>query len=90
MWPHYFISRYQNTASTETREGTCYLPSVNLDIANDDTIEEIPPPKVVPALQTPTLNEVTEVYFDLEATGLGNVFINVLVKPYKFIQWQNE
>lgn len=73
-----FVLRYQHNFFCGVREGDTYLPSVGMSLIEDSSLEEIPPPKAAPIFQplettsTVDMNESTEIYFDLEATGLGN------------------
>ena len=64
-------------SSKETREGVTYKSGVGLDEGLLD-VDEIPPPRYPPTCTEGTVEDImaTEIYFDLETTGLGKNLIN--------------
>lgn len=59
-------------ASADINEVVSNLSALNIEPNSDPSVEEIPPPKVPPVLKHLSVDysKVTEVYFDLETTGL--------------------
>ena len=66
--------RGNKRAVNETREGVTYSTGVDLQDTTVDSIEEISPPNHVPQISlVPLEDNDTEIFFDLEATGLGTI-----------------
>ena len=63
--------RNRAQASNEVCEGTTYQPCVEMSSATDEDITEIPAPINEPVVQLIAPSTHTEIYFDLETTGLG-------------------
>ena len=73
---HKFFS-LQKTSSCEVREGTCYETGTGMNEMNDDELltAEIPAPRLtITEPPVPTTDTITEIYMDLEATGLGKLY----------------
>ncbi|XP_067682586.1 uncharacterized protein [Haliotis asinina] len=69
---HLKAMRSQKRIVREVREGTTYYPMVDMsgDTDTDDRVG-IPPPLPVPVQKHLELSNTTEIFFDLEATGLA-------------------
>ena len=72
---YYF--RQQKLSTSEVREGATYASGINLEEQKTDDIEEIPAPVLQPAYDVVEWNsDVNEIFFDIEATGLGKNLID--------------
>ena len=67
-------------SSKETREGVTYKTSVDLADSPVD-IDVIPPPRFPPSEEVVEKVKATEVFFDLETTGLGKKIENTFFWP---------
>ncbi|XP_067664302.1 uncharacterized protein [Haliotis asinina] len=67
---HLKAMRSQKRIVREVREGTTYYPMVDMSGDTDDLVD-IPPPLPVPVQKHLELSNTTEIFFDLEATGLA-------------------
>ncbi|XP_046563467.1 LOW QUALITY PROTEIN: uncharacterized protein LOC124272338 [Haliotis rubra] len=69
---HLKVMRSQKRTVQEVREGTTYSAMVDMSEATDtDDLVSIPPPLPVPVQKPLQLNNTTEIFFDLETTGLA-------------------
>ncbi|XP_076088353.1 uncharacterized protein LOC143058759 [Mytilus galloprovincialis] len=67
-------NRNQKTSACEIREGTTYKSNAALCDLKEEDINEIPPPSSKPennAMCLEDAKEYTQIYFDIEATGLS-------------------
>ncbi|CAG2206348.1 unnamed protein product [Mytilus edulis] len=67
-------NRNQKTSACEIREGTTYKSNAALCDLKEEDINEIPPPSSKPennAMCLEDATEYTQIYFDIEATGLS-------------------
>lgn len=63
----------QDISSCEVREGISYQSGIDMEESRLDpeNITEIPPPRTSRIEASPKHDSVTEIFFDIEATGLS-------------------
>ncbi|XP_076087705.1 atrial natriuretic peptide receptor 1-like [Mytilus galloprovincialis] len=84
--------RNQDISSCEVREGISYQSGIDMEESRLDpeNITEIPPPRTSRIEASPKHDSVTEIFFDIEATGLSlnsysqtNLFETFMSKSYE-------
>ena len=79
-----FQCRQQNSNVAETRDGTSY--STNVDFRDVTTeVTEIPQPPATLIVEPVTHSDQNLVYFDLDATSLGNITCSLVILVYIII-----